>query len=133
VSDTDACADLYRTHHTETGGAEATRACLEGGTDVNSGATYTAYLATALAKGLVSREAIDRALRRSYGVRFALGLFDANPSPYDHLDAKVHLAVHQTIHTSASSRIARPQAASKCAPLLMSLADVTRPSLSGRL
>jgi len=75
-SDTDACEDIYKTHHYSPDVEHAVAACLKGGTDINSGNTYKNHLEASLESGLTSNEDVLAALRNSFRVRFRLGLFD---------------------------------------------------------
>jgi hypothetical protein len=76
TSDTDACSDIYKSHHFAQSAQEATADCLAGGTDVNSGNTYKANLAPGVEDGTVRLEDAQAALRNAYRFRMRLGLFD---------------------------------------------------------
>ena len=69
TSDTDACGDIFSSHHYEKSAELAVRDCLLGGTDIDSGGTYSNHLASAVAAGDVSRDAVDQALFNSYKMR----------------------------------------------------------------
>jgi hypothetical protein len=76
TSDTDACGDIYKTHKYAKDGEHATRDCLAGGTDINSGGTYKSYLASGIKSGVVPDASARTALRNAFRVRMRLGLFD---------------------------------------------------------
>jgi len=82
TSDTDACADIYNTHHFVPDAQHATAMCLAGGTDINSGDTYQKNLAPAIANGVVPLTDAQRALHNAYRFRMRLGLFDANSTRF---------------------------------------------------
>jgi beta-glucosidase-like glycosyl hydrolase len=76
TSDSDSCADIWKSHHYETSGEAATRDCLVSGTDIDSGGTYKSYLASGVTKKIVDEETVLEALRNSYRMRFEMGLFE---------------------------------------------------------
>lgn len=78
TSDTDACGDIYKSHHYASDGQHATADCLAGGTDINSGGTYHENLAPGIASGVVPLSDAQAALHNAYRFRMRLGLFDAN-------------------------------------------------------
>lgn len=76
TSDTDACKDIYKTHHYAKDAEHAVADCLAGGTDINSGDTYSKNLQAAVEAGVATLEDTNAALRNAFKVRFRLGLFD---------------------------------------------------------
>ena len=80
TSDSDSCACIFSPHNFEPTIELAARDCLAGGTDIDSGMTYQAHLADALANQSVipSRNTTDLALRNTYAMRMRLGLFAPN-------------------------------------------------------
>jgi beta-glucosidase len=77
VSDCDAIADIYETHHFVQTGPEAAAAAIKAGSDLNCGNTLSRYLMQACQDKLVSEEAIRAALVRVLTGRFLLGEFDS--------------------------------------------------------
>jgi beta-glucosidase len=76
VSDCDAVADIYRTHHYVQTGPEAAALAIKAGSDLNCGDTYSQHLMKACQDKLVSEEAVRTALTRVLTGRFLLGEFD---------------------------------------------------------
>jgi beta-glucosidase len=76
VSDCDAVADIYRTHHYVQTGPEAAALAIKAGSDLNCGNTYSQHLVQACQDKLVSEEAVRTALVRVLTGRFLLGEFD---------------------------------------------------------
>eukprot|EP00300_Choanocystis_sp_HF-7_P013808 c18455_g1_i5.p1 GENE.c18455_g1_i5~~c18455_g1_i5.p1 ORF type:complete len:623 (+),score=118.43 c18455_g1_i5:439-2307(+) len=89
TSDTDAIKDIYNSHHTEPSPELAVRDALLAGCDINSGDTYATYLESTVTRGLVDEQYVKNALRRSYRIRFLLGLFDTTPNPYNTIPTSV--------------------------------------------
>lgn len=79
VSDCDAVADIYKTHHYVQTGPEAAALAIKAGSDLNCGDTYSQYLMAACQGKLVSEEAVRSALTRVLTGRFLLGEFDPQP------------------------------------------------------
>ncbi len=75
VSDCGAIGDIYEHHKVVATAEEAAALAVVAGCDLNCGATYPALL-DAVAQGLISEEAIDRAVARLFSARFRLGMFD---------------------------------------------------------
>ncbi len=75
VSDCGAIHDIYAHHKVVETAEEATAMAVRAGCDLNCGETSTVLL-TAVEKGLISEEAIDRAVKRLFTARFRLGMFD---------------------------------------------------------
>ena len=83
TSDTDSCQCILGGHPQgidnfparPTNGTDATRQCLAGGTDINSGDTYHKYLANGVESG-GSDELARAALKNAFRMRFRMGLFD---------------------------------------------------------
>ena len=107
TSDSDSCSDLPAGHPkgedhipaTPTNGTDATRQCLMGGTDIDSGGTYRHYLASAVEDGELDVKWARLGLKNSYKMRMMMGLFDpAVDNPYKHITTDVvgsdaHLAM----------------------------------------
>ncbi|MDR1887051.1 MAG: glycoside hydrolase family 3 C-terminal domain-containing protein, partial [Prevotellaceae bacterium] len=97
TSDCGAIDDFYRTHKTHTDAAAASADAVLHGTDCECGGSYKA-LADALDKGLVTEDAIDASLKRLFGIRFRLGMFDPDDrvpyaeTPLSVLEAPEHKA-----------------------------------------
>lgn len=77
VSDCDAVADIYQTHHYVQTGPEAAALAIKAGSDLNCGNTYSQHLMQACQDKLVSEEEVRAALARVLTGRFLLGEFDA--------------------------------------------------------
>jgi beta-D-xylosidase 4 len=80
AADSDSCACIFSPHHFEPTIELAARDCLAGGTDIDSGTTYSSHLANALANSSVlpSRTTVDQALHNTYAMRMRMGLFNPN-------------------------------------------------------
>ena len=84
TSDSDSCQCIVNGHpqgidhfpSKPTNGTDATRQCLAGGTDINSGDTYHKYLSDGVESGEISDELARTALKNAFRMRFRLGLFD---------------------------------------------------------
>lgn len=104
VSDCGAVGDIYLHHHSAADAAEAAALALKAGCDLECGHVY-AELKTALQRGLISEEDIDRSLARSLAARFRLGMFDPPEQvPYAHIPLSV---VGCTAHRQLALRAAR--------------------------
>jgi beta-glucosidase len=89
VSDCWAIQDFHANHKVTPGPEESAALALNAGCDLNCGCTYPA-LTAACKRGLVSMEAIDRALSRLLRTRFKLGMFDPpEQDPWAGLDRRV--------------------------------------------
>ena len=77
VSDCDAIADIYQTHHYVQTAPEAAALAIKAGSDLNCGDTLSRYLMKAVQDKLVTEEPIRAALTRVLTGRFLLGEFDA--------------------------------------------------------
>eukprot|EP01062_Namystynia_karyoxenos_P033258 TRINITY_DN2446_c0_g1_i1.p1 TRINITY_DN2446_c0_g1~~TRINITY_DN2446_c0_g1_i1.p1 ORF type:complete len:823 (+),score=272.37 TRINITY_DN2446_c0_g1_i1:81-2549(+) len=99
TSDSDACGDIYRSHHYVQTATEAVGKCLAGGTDIDSGSTYSGNLAQAVANNDTTRAMVDAALTNTYKMRYELGLFDPSiPNTYktygiDRIGSAAHRAM----------------------------------------
>ena len=80
--------------------------CLDGGTDIDSGGTYTSQIAKGVASGVISISSVRQALHNAYGFRMRLGLFDANPPSDKNRDIPV-TAIGSAAHHQASLEAAR--------------------------
>lgn len=76
VSDCDAIADIYETHHYVETAPEAAAVAIKAGSDLNCGNTFSGYLVQACRNNLVSEELVRTALVRVLTARFLLGEFD---------------------------------------------------------
>lgn len=89
VSDCDAIADIYRTHHYVETPHEAAAVAIKAGSDLNCGRTYSQALMKAVDSKLVSEEDIRNALVRVLTARVLLGEFDPPESvPWTGLTAE---------------------------------------------
>lgn len=77
VSDCDAIADIYQTHHYVETAPEAAAVAIKAGSDLNCGNTLSKYLVQACRSNLVHEEAVRAALVRVLTARFLLGEFDS--------------------------------------------------------
>ena len=112
TSDSDACGDIILGHKAgedhfpprPTNGTDATRQCLRGGTDIDSGGTYLDYLAQAVADGELDVRWARLALRNSYKMRMKMGLFDPQEPrpPRDVGTHEVGSAAHQEMSRTAA-------------------------------
>ncbi len=95
VSDCGAIQDIHQHHQVTTCTAESAALSVTNGCDLECGCVY-ANLMTALEKGLISEETIDRALVRLFTARFRLGMFDPPEQvpyaqiPYEANDCEEH-------------------------------------------
>jgi beta-glucosidase len=90
VSDCDAIADIYTTHHYVETAHEAAALAIKAGSDLNCGKTYSQQLMKAVEEKLVSEEAIRQALVRVLTGRVLLGEFDApGATPWSSLTAEI--------------------------------------------
>lgn len=78
IADSDSCADIYESHHFAADATHAAADCLAGGTDINSGSTYSQNIEKGLASGVIQLSDVHNALKNAYGFRMTLGLFDPN-------------------------------------------------------
>ncbi len=76
VSDCDAIANIYTTHHYVETGAEASAAAIKAGSDLNCGRTLQNFLMASIRSNLVSEAEVRAALVRVITGRFLLGEFD---------------------------------------------------------
>jgi beta-glucosidase len=76
VSDCDAVADIYQTHHYVQSAPEAAALAIKAGSDLNCGNTFSQHLMKAYEDKLVPEEEIRTALTRVLTARFLLGEFD---------------------------------------------------------
>lgn len=89
VSDCDAIADIYRTHHYVETPHEAAAVAIKAGSDLNCGRTYSQALMKAVNDKLVSEDDIRNALVRVLTGRVLLGEFDPPESvPWNKLTAQ---------------------------------------------
>ncbi len=106
VSDCDAVRDIFSGHHYRSSQPAASAIAVERGMDnecadfgaPNSDADYAPFL-TAVRRGELSVNAVDRALIRLFTARIRLGLFDP-PSlvPYDHINPnQLNSAAHRRL------------------------------------
>lgn len=90
VSDCDAIANIYTTHHYVEGGAQAAALAIKAGSDLNCGRTLTDFLMSSVQNQLVSEADIRAALVRVLTGRFLLGEFDPPASvPWSHLSPSI--------------------------------------------
>lgn len=83
VSDCGALTDIHANHKHTKDGAESAAEALKNGCDLGCDCVYYDHLQEALDRGLITEADIDRALERTLGTRFKLGMFDpADQVPY---------------------------------------------------
>ena len=113
TSDTDSCECIIKGHPKGHGGAprptngtDATRQCLMGGTDIDSGGTYRRYLAAAVRGGELDARYARRGLTNAYRMRMRLGLFDPSADhKYRHIPlTEVGSATHQRLSLGAARK-----------------------------
>ncbi len=75
VSDCWAIGDIYAHHKVAATREEAAALAVKNGCELNCGEVYSALL-EAVEQGLISENAINRALKRLFAARFRLGMFD---------------------------------------------------------
>ncbi|MFA9391031.1 MAG: glycoside hydrolase family 3 C-terminal domain-containing protein [Prolixibacteraceae bacterium] len=98
VSDCWALVDFFQGHMVSEGPVEASALALTSGTDLNCGSVFPS-LPEAMAKGLVTEEDIDVAVKRLFTARFKLGMFDPDEMvpyakiPYEVVNSKEHQQV----------------------------------------
>eukprot|EP00041_Stephanoeca_diplocostata_P027569 m.760704 g.760704 ORF g.760704 m.760704 type:complete len:805 (-) comp23202_c0_seq2:335-2749(-) len=77
TSDSDAVADIYRTHgFVKTAEEASCIAIRDGGCDVNSGNTYYSSLLEGVSQGHCTMDDVDAAVAHTLKLRFEMGLFD---------------------------------------------------------
>jgi beta-glucosidase len=111
VSDCGAIADVFIAHHYAATPEQGVTAIFEAGTDLICGdyrrnkTTEPDAIVSAVRSGMLPEAVIDRALRRLFGARFRLGLFDPAASvPY----ASVPVTDNDTeAHRALALRVAR--------------------------
>jgi beta-glucosidase len=98
VSDCEAIRDIYEHHRVVETAEEAAALAVQSGCDLNCGSVYPALL-DAVAQGLISEDAIDRAVERLFAARFRLGMFDPPRQvpyaqiPYEIVNSPEHQAL----------------------------------------
>ena len=98
TSDSDSCACIVGGHPKgedhlaakPVNGTEATRQCLMGGTDIDSGGTYRGNLAKAVEDGELDVKYARLGLKNSYKMRMMMGLF-AVPTGEDTLTSVIEV------------------------------------------
>lgn len=80
TSDSDAVADIYKTHKYEPNGTLAVRDALAAGCDIDSGNTYIDFVEKSVEEGSATRASVDAALSNAYRMRMITGTFDPNVS-----------------------------------------------------
>lgn len=89
VSDCGALSDIHKTHKVTADEAESAALALKAGCDMGCDCVYDA-IPEAIARGLITEEDVDRALARTLGTRFKLGMFDpAERVPYSSIPMSV--------------------------------------------
>ncbi|HHV93487.1 MAG TPA: glycoside hydrolase family 3 protein [Firmicutes bacterium] len=95
VSDCGAIADFHLHHKVTNTPEESAALAVNNGCDLNCGRVFESLL-EAVKQGLISEEAIDRAVKRLFRTRFKLGMFDPedmvpfNKIPYEVNDCEEH-------------------------------------------
>lgn len=75
VSDCGALGDFHRNHKITADAAESAALALQKGCDLGCDTVFD-EIPTAIARGLITEAEVDRALARTLGTRFKLGMFD---------------------------------------------------------
>lgn len=75
VSDCGALADIHKNHHVTKDAAESAALALKMGCDIGCDCVYD-EIPDAINRGLMTEADLDRALARTLGTRFKLGMFD---------------------------------------------------------
>jgi len=113
TSDSDSCACIVGGHPAgdggpprPTNGTDATKQCLMGGTDIDSGGTYRGNLLNAVESGELQEKFARLGLRNSYKMRYMMGLFDPTvDNPYKHIStAEVGSQAHQDMSIRAAMK-----------------------------
>eukprot|EP00438_Fugacium_kawagutii_P019650 Skav232823 [mRNA] locus=scaffold614:684140:687934:- [translate_table: standard] len=86
TSDCDADADVYNSHHYTSTPEEAVKAVLNAGTDIDCTSFVPKYAQSALDKGLITEQDIDKRLKMLFRVRMRLSHFDPK-GPLDDIPA----------------------------------------------
>ena len=144
TSDTDAVADIFRSHHYVKDEAEAVRLALSAGTDIESTVGshnyYNSLIPTLLANGTIKQEWVDEALTHAFRLRFRLGLFDPmEGQPYTkipvserrteaHLNAALD-AAHQSVVLLKNTGAVLPFSRGKKIAMIGPFAKTGDPSL----
>lgn len=79
TSDCDAVATIFEYQGYTNSAEEAVADAIKAGVDINCGTYMVRHTQSAIDKGKVSEEQIDRALLNLFAVQLRLGLFDGNP------------------------------------------------------
>ena len=104
VSDCWAILDFHEHHHVTETVEESAAMAVNHGCDLNCGTAFL-HLNEAYQKGLVSEEAITRAVERLMEVRIRLGMMKDYPSPYDNISYdKVECPEHVKLSVEAARR-----------------------------
>lgn len=97
VSDCGAVCDFHTQHHVTETAAESAALAVNNGCILNCGSEYV-YLKTAVAEGLITEEAITKAVERLFEARFRLGMFDEeceyNKIPLDVIECEEHMKLN---------------------------------------
>ena len=107
TSDSGACNLITASHHYTNDTVHAAAACLEGGTDINSGFVYLNEIEHGVASGVIPEAAVRTALRNAYGFRMRLGLFDPDNTTTDKNRDIPVTAIGAAEHKEASLDAAR--------------------------
>ncbi|MTI59690.1 MAG: glycoside hydrolase family 3 protein [Firmicutes bacterium] len=95
VSDCGAIEDIHQHHQLTNSPEESAAMAVNNGCDLNCGRVFE-HLKTAIKKGLIAEDTIDKSVRRLLRTRFKLGMFDPqemvpfNNIPYEVNDCEEH-------------------------------------------
>lgn len=104
VSDCWAVNDFHLHHNVTKTAAESAAMAVNNGCDLNCGNAYL-HLGAALEQGLVSEEAVTKAVERLMEVRIRLGMMEDYPSPYTDIPyEKVECREHTELSVEAARR-----------------------------
>jgi beta-glucosidase len=98
VSDCEAIRDIYENHKVVSTAAEAAAMAVSHGCELNCGSVYPSLL-DAVEQGLITEDAITRAVERLFTARFRLGMFDLPEQvpyaqiPYEIINSPGHQAL----------------------------------------
>jgi len=105
VSDCGAINDIKSNHKFTKSDEESVAYAIKGGVDLNCGNLYR-KIPTAVKKGLLSENEVDKSLKRLLVTRYKLGMFEEQGSgPYDHLGSEhINSQENKELAYSAASK-----------------------------
>ena len=105
VSDCGAIHDIHKHHKKAKKYRTAAAMAVNAGCDLNCGGTFK-FLKSAVSKGLVTEETLDRSVQRLFEARIRLGMFDPSEKvPYNAIDPEViDCPAHRSLALEAARR-----------------------------